>query len=104
VRLSRVDKVKTNTDRRRPATPNANAKHDQIRELMQMLGITVPVSLKEAQAIVADVDMDGSGALDFEEFLQVGQGSHSGCFVLHCTGLHYTWSTNAAPRPSHHPP
>lgn len=40
--------------------------------LLEMLGVRV--SLQEARSMVAAVDTDGSGALDFEEFLQAGGG------------------------------
>jgi hypothetical protein len=42
----------------------------QIWELMKLLGIQA--SLPEVQRMVANVDTDGSGALDFQEFLQEG--------------------------------
>jgi hypothetical protein len=41
----------------------------QVRALMRMLGMRV--SAAEARVLVAGVDADGSGALDFDEFLQV---------------------------------
>jgi hypothetical protein len=39
-------------------------------------------SLSEVQTMVAEIDTDGSGAVDFEEFLQVnmnGRGGGDGC-------------------------
>ncbi|KIZ01961.1 Calmodulin-like protein 3 [Monoraphidium neglectum] len=41
----------------------------EVRALMRMLGMRV--SAAEARVLVAGVDADGSGALDFDEFLQV---------------------------------
>lgn len=42
---------------------------EEVKDLMTMLKFNV--SLEEVEKMVAEIDEDGSGEVDFEEFLQV---------------------------------
>lgn len=48
----------------------------QVHELLGLLGMPLPRA--EVAAMVDAVDADGSGAVDFEEFLQAGGSERSG--------------------------
>jgi hypothetical protein len=50
--------------------------HCQVYELLQLLGMK-NVRLEDVRQMIAETDKDGSGSVDFEEFLQAGTHSRA---------------------------
>jgi len=48
---------------------------DEVKELMNMLGLNP--TAEEVEKMVAEIDLDGNGTVDFDEFLQVMAGSQN---------------------------
>ena len=47
---------------------------DEVKQLMELLGMKIRQD--ELEQMIAEIDSDGSGQVDFEEFLQVAAWHH----------------------------